>query len=256
MFVITGGSQGIGAALALNLARHTHHQVLIIGRNQAHLNRIATHHSHIKTCQADVSTPSGRDNMLQALASCEHIDALVHNAGVIEPIAPIKTLPAHAWEHILQVNLSAPFFLTQALYTKLIGGRVLHIGSGAAYFPIQGWAPYCVSKAGLSMLSRMWHLECPEIASASVMPGIVATDMQAAIRHAAHQHPDKKQFFQDLYDKHQLITPETVASFLTWLLITIDKTRFVSQEWDIYDTSHHTEWLEPPQQVVPIHEGA
>jgi benzil reductase ((S)-benzoin forming) len=251
MFVITGGSRGIGAALAKNLAAKNH-AVLIIGRDKATLAAVAEHNQHIQICVADVASATGRDNLLKHLEKQIKITALIHNAGMIEPIAPMQTLTPEAWHTILNINLNAPFFLTQALYPQLINARVLHIGSGAAHFPVQGWAPYCVSKAGLAMLTRTWQLECPDMATASVMPGIVKTDMQAHIRAAKHQDPDKQQFFQDLYHNNQLITSETVASFLTWLLLNTNKTRYVSQEWDIYDTSHHVEWLKSPHQVPAL----
>ncbi len=253
MFVITGGSRGIGAALAKNLSKQGNN-VLIVGRDKQTLLEVAKHAPTIEICVADVSEAKGQHNILERLSKLDKIQGLIHNAGVIEPIESIKTLNHKAWQHVMDINLNAPFFLTQALYPKLIGGRVLHIGSGAAYFPIQGWAPYCVSKAGLAMLTQSFQLECPDMATASVMPGIVATEMQAEIRRSQGQHPEKKQFFQDLYDNNQLITPETVASFLTWLLLNIDETRYVSREWDIYDASHHVEWLKPPHQVPALNQ--
>ncbi len=251
MFVITGGSRGIGKALAKKLVSRGN-TVLIIGRNETTLRAVAAENSRLEYCVADVATAEGRCNLLNHLKPVDSIQGLIHNAGTIKPITSMKNLTEEAWIHVMNVNLNAPFFLTQALIQKLIKGRVLHIGSGAAHFPVQGWAPYCVSKAGLAMLTRAWQLECPDIATASVMPGIVATEMQAHIRAAEHQNPDKQQFFQDLYDNNTLITPDTVASFLAWLLLNTDKKRYVSQEWDIYDTSHHKEWLKPPHQVPAL----
>lgn len=251
MFVITGGSRGIGAALAKSLAE-ANHTVLIVGRNPETLEAVTQCSPLIQSFCADVSTTAGRAQLVEHLTPHEHIKALVHNAGAIDPIAPIQTLSNDAWCNIMETNLNAPLFLTQALIPKLVGQRVLHIGSGAAYFPVQGWAPYCVSKAGLAMLTRCWQLECPDIATASVMPGIIATEMQAHIRHAEHMAPEKRKFFQDLHDNNQLITPETVACFLTWLLLTIDEKRYVSQEWDIYETKHHVEWLKPPHSVPAL----
>jgi benzil reductase ((S)-benzoin forming) len=248
MFIITGGSRGIGAALAASLAQ-AKQTVLIIGRSEATLQAVAEASTHIQCLCADVASKEGRDSIKNHLKNTSKIKGLIHNAGMIEPIQSIKTLPEKAWRDIMTTNLDAPFLLTQALHTQLIGGRVLHIGSAVAYFPVQGWTPYCVSKAGLAMLTQCLQLECPEIATASVMPGIVATHMQATIRASDDQAPDKRQFFQDLKDKQQLITPETVASFLTWLLLKTEQSRYIAKEWDIYDTSHHVEWLKNPHRV-------
>lgn len=250
MFVITGGSRGIGAALATHLACNNH-PVLIIGRDEKTLQAVAHNQEYIQILEADVATTEGRETITNHLKP-KNITTLIHNAGVIEPMAPITDINIKNWQHILDVNLTAPLFLTQALFEKLKGNRVLHIGSGAAYFPVQGWAPYCVSKAALAMLNRSWQLECPEVATTSVMPGIIDTEMQAKIRASQHLSEDKHDFFIRLKTEGKLLTPETVASFLSWLLLTTDKTRYVSQEWDIYDTSHHVEWLKAPHEVPSI----
>jgi len=248
MFVITGGSRGIGAALAQALASKNQ-AVLIIGRDQKALQTIAASSSYINLLCADVASSEGRDAIVTHLQNTPNIQGLVHNAGSIEPIQPMLSLSEHDWRALMSINLDAPFFLTQKLYKKLLGGRVLHISSGAAHFPVAGWAPYCVSKAGLSMLTRCWQTECPEIASASVMPGIVDTTMQAVIRKSEHLEPEKQHFFQDLKNNNQLVSAKTVAAFLAWLLLDINQTRYVSHEWDIYDTSHHAEWLPEGSQA-------
>lgn len=256
MFVITGGGSGIGRALALSLAESQKH-VMIVGRRQALLDETARHSTNIQTCCADISTRDGRTKMVHALQSVPSLEGLIHNAGVVEPIAPIGHIAETDWEQTMATNLNAPLFLTQALLSKLNKGRVLHIGSGAAYFPVVAWAPYCVSKAGLSMLTRACQLEfLPEnIAFASVMPGIIDTDMQAIIRHAKAMHPKKIDFFKQLYEKDKLLSVETVAAFLSWLLLMISSTEFASKEWDIYDKSHHPHWLKSPHHV-PYWESA
>ena len=249
MFVITGGSRGIGAALAQALAS-AKQDVLIIGRDKQALEQVTSSSPHINSLCADVASSEGRDAITTYLNSSPKIKGLIHNAGTIEPIQPMRSLNEKDWRALMSLNLDAPFFLTQKLFDKLVGGRVLHISSGAAHFPVTGWAPYCVSKAGLSMLTRCWQTECPEIASASVMPGIVDTTMQAVIRDAEHIAPEKQQFFQDLKNNNQLVAPETVAAFLSWLLLHVDAQRYVSHEWDIYNAAHHAEWL-PDAFPVP-----
>jgi len=151
---------------------------------------------------------------------------------------------------INKYNIDAPLFLTQLLLNKLSNGRVLNISSGAAHFPVTGWAAYCVSKAALSMLTRCWQLESSQIAFASVMPGIIDTSMQAKIRSAKNMSPEKLDFFKRLKQDNLLLAPATVAAFLCWLLLDIDTSNYVSKEWDIYDTSHHSAWLVPPN-IVP-----
>ncbi|MDF1827767.1 MAG: SDR family NAD(P)-dependent oxidoreductase [Legionellaceae bacterium] len=255
MFIITGGSRGIGAALAKALASRKQ-AVLIISRNQQALQSMASTSSYINFVCGDVATSTGRDAILSYLKinQITGIQGLIHNAGSIEPIQPMRDLDEQTWRSIMSINLDAPFFLTQKLLHQLKSGRVLHISSAAAHFPVAGWAPYCVSKAGLSMLTRCWQTECPNIPSTSVMPGIADTTMQDVIRDSEHLAPEKHQFFHDLKNNNQLVSPETVAAFLTWLLLDIDSERYVSHEWDIYDASHHAEWLpdSSPAPTLPV----
>ena len=251
MFVVTGGGSGIGRALALALAA-SNKSVMIIGRRQQQLSETAQGSPLISSCCADISTVEGRELVGAALQNAHQLEGLIHNAGIIQPIAPITAIDPFAWEQTLATNLNAPLFLSQQLIHKLKGGRVLHIGSGVAYFPVKGWAAYCVSKAALSMLTRCWQSECNDTAFASVMPGIIDTDMQGLIRDAQSMSADKAEFFNKLYEDNKLISPETVACFLTWLLIGVDERQFVSQEWDIYDKSHHHAWLTAPHTVPEL----
>ncbi len=251
MFIVTGGGSGIGRALAYALAKRSK-PVLIIGRREKELTDTAALSPLISTLCTDVSTANGRAVVGSYIKDRGHIDALIHNAGIIEPILPISVIGETAWRQAMGTNVDAPLFLTQLLYDKLTHGRVLHMGSGASNFPVKGWAAYCVSKAALSMLTRCWQLESKDVAFASVMPGIIDTPMQEKIRDSAHMESDKLDFFKQLKEEKQLLLPDTVALFLCWLLLDIDKSEFVSKEWDIYDTTHHHAWLVPPHQVPPL----
>lgn len=252
MFVVTGGSSGIGRALAFELAKRGK-DVLVVGRRRQELAETAAFSAHIHPCVADVTSEAGRSAILAALGPDQQLQGLVHNAGVLEPIMPITAIDAQSWQQVMATNVNAPLFLTQELLHRLQQGRVLNIGSGAAYFPVMGWSAYCVSKAALSMLTRCWQLESEKTAFASVMPGIIDTNMQTLIRHAECMDAQKRDFFKELHRSNRLVSTATVALFLTWLLLDIDKDSFTSQEWDIYDTSHHEQWLVPPH-VVPSFE--
>ncbi len=262
MFIVTGGGSGIGRALAQALALRGK-EVLIVGRHEETLLETAAFSPLIQYVCADVSSTLGRQQLNEHVQPVPVIHGLIHNAGIIEPISPITDISEAAWHACMATNVDAPLFLTRLLIEKLAGsrdktpgqwekGRVLNISSGAAYFPVEGWAAYCVSKAALSMLTRCWQTESATIAFASVMPGIIDTQMQAQIRAARHMNPDKIDFFKRLKQESRLLTPETVAAFLCWLLLDIDASEYVSKEWDIYDTSHHSAWLVPPNTVPAL----
>lgn len=248
LIVITGGGSGIGRALAQNLANRGK-RVLVIGRHSDTLLATAATSSLISICCADVSSTEGRQTIVSSLASTPHIEALVHNAGTIEPIMPIATIDEQSWQHVLATNLTAPLLLTQSLLAQLTTSRVLHIGSGAAYFPVSGWAAYCVSKAALSMLTQCWQLEYRSAAFASVMPGIVDTGMQTLIRHSHLMEASQVDFYKMLKQEQRLLTPEVVALFLSWLLLDTSVDSYSAKEWDIYDTKHHSSWLVAPHCV-------
>ena len=248
MFVVTGGGSGIGQALAHALAARNK-TVLIVGRREASLIQTAAFSSLIDYVCADVSTHEGRQAIMDKLSEEVTLDGLVHNAGIIDPISPLARLDEAAWRQVMATNVDAPLFLSQLLLDKLVNGRVLHISSGAAHFPVAGWGAYCTSKAALSMLTRCWQLESERVAFASVMPGIIDTNMQAQIRQASCMDPEKLDFFKALKQERQLLSAATVASFLCWLLLDSDKALYVSKEWDIYDKTHHPEWLVSPHSV-------
>lgn len=249
MFIITGGGSGVGKALALALAKRGK-SVLIVGRREQLLQETASASSLIKYFCADISTSEGLNSIKTCVDNIPQIEGLVNNAGTLDPTVAIKDMQLDEWRHALNTNLNAPLFLPQILYDKLVNGRVLNIGSGAAYFAIKGWTAYCVSKAALAMLTQCWQLESESVAFASVKPGIIDTSMQAIARKGVNMDPEHADFYKRLKQNNRLISPETVAEFLTWLLLDIDQNTYVSQEWDIYDTAHHHSWLKPPYQVL------
>lgn len=248
MFVITGGGSGIGSALALSLVQRGK-SVLIVGRRESNLQQIAAYSSAIEYVCADITTEAGLAAVSEYCQSSNQIEALINNAGTIEPIAAIKDVNAKQWQQAIDTNVSAVLFLTQALYAKLAQGRVLNISSGVAHFPLKGWGAYCVTKAALSMLTRCFQEEAQDVFFASVMPGIVDTAMQGIARSDVNIDKQQMAFYQKLKQENRLLSAETVAAFLTWLLLDVDKDSFKAQEWDIYAKEHHKEWLLPPHQV-------
>ncbi len=248
MFVVTGGGSGIGQALAIALAKRGQ-SVVITGRRIEALQQTAAQNDHITYIQADISHEEGRARLINYLERFKQLAGLIHNAGVIDPIIPITDIPLEQFRKVMATNVEAPLQLNQALLSRLKGGRVLHVGSGAAYFPVKGWMAYCTSKAALSMLTQSWQLECRDPAFASVMPGIIDTPMQDKIRHSSDMEADKLNFFKELKTNNKLLAPETVALFLTWLLLDVESKTYVDKEWDIYDNSHHRHWLIEPYQV-------
>jgi NAD(P)-dependent dehydrogenase (short-subunit alcohol dehydrogenase family) len=125
------------------------------------------------------------------VAEAEHrlggIDILVNNAGVIEPIGGLAQSDPAVWRRSIEVNLVGAYHTARATLPRMLEagkGTVINISSAAAHRPLDGWSAYCSGKAGLAMLTEAIALECADagVRVFGLAPGVVDTDMQAAIR--------------------------------------------------------------------------
>jgi NAD(P)-dependent dehydrogenase (short-subunit alcohol dehydrogenase family) len=185
--VITGASQGIGAAAARVFAK--------AGANVALLARSAT---AIQALAADIGAAAlalpcdiadataVEAAIAQAAAHFGGLDVLIGNAGTIDPIARLADAGPDDWGRAIDVNLKGVFYGMRAAIPlmRAKGGTIITVSSGAAHSPLEGWSSYCSSKAGAAMLTRAAHLE--EAANGlrimGLSPGTVATEMQVKIR--------------------------------------------------------------------------
>jgi len=115
------------------------------------------------------------------------IDAVVSNAGVIEPIGLIGDTDPAEWSRNIAVNLVGPYHVMHAALPVMLaqgGGTIVNISTGAAARPLEGWSAYCSAKAGLAMLTQALHLEYAArgIAAYGFRPGMMDTGMQEKIR--------------------------------------------------------------------------
>jgi NAD(P)-dependent dehydrogenase (short-subunit alcohol dehydrogenase family) len=122
----------------------------------------------------------------QALAHTwqrQHLDALVHNAGV-GAWAPMLETTAAQFDELMRVHLKGPFFLTQALAPLLAeGGRIVNVSTGLTRFSFPGAAAYAMMKGGLEVLTRYLakELAARKISVNTLAPGAVATDFNGGI---------------------------------------------------------------------------
>lgn len=257
--VVTGGGTGIGAAISLSLAS-AGHAVIAVGRRAAPLAEVAARAPAglVTPVPADVGTADGRRAVADAVARTgKRLDFLVQNAGTIGPIAPLGTVAEAEWRATMATNVDGPLFLLQALLPHMgAGSRVLHVSSGAAHSAIEGWGAYCASKAAFNMMYRVLAAELAPsgIAVGSVRPGVVETDMQAAIR--AGDFPDRSRFVA-LHERRRALPdgvasapppegglddPRNVGAFVAWLLLDTPAGEFSAAEWDIRAKEHHGRW--------------
>jgi NAD(P)-dependent dehydrogenase (short-subunit alcohol dehydrogenase family) len=191
--LITGGSRGIGRMIAEGFLRHGA-RVYISARKAEACDAAAAELAKLGPCvslPADVSTLAGAQALAAAYGAHEsELDILVNNAGAAWG-APYEEFPESGWDKVVDLNMKAPFFLTQALTPMLRKAatdhlaKVIHIASidGLSVNPWETYS-YAASKAGLIHLTRRMALRlAPDrIAVSAIAPGAFASDMNKEAR--------------------------------------------------------------------------
>ncbi|MGD8429508.1 MAG: SDR family NAD(P)-dependent oxidoreductase [Ectothiorhodospiraceae bacterium] len=233
--IVTGAGSGIGRAVARGLAETAELEVLCVGRRVGPLqDTAALDRQRLQPISADVASDEGRQRIVDAVGD-RRVRFLVHNAGVLAPVGPLSRVSLKEWRGHMAVNVEGPLFLTQSLLPALVGGRVLHVSSGAAHRPVPGWGAYCTGKAALHMLYRVLaaELDAEGVAVGSVRPGVVDTPMQELIREQTAESFPGVERFREMKARGELVSPEQVARFILALLTDLTTERFSEREWDI-----------------------
>ncbi len=214
LYIVTGASRGLGAALADLLMAPDHHLVCMARGSMSGLAERA----EAKGCALEAV--AALDASLAGLEPESVSEAcLINNAGTVLPVRPAdKLLPEEILASVA-VNLSAPMALTAA-FLRLTADwaatrKVVNITSGAAHKPYQGWSVYCATKAALDQFSRCVALEQGEHSRgariAALAPGMIDTDMQGAIRAVAPGDFKEQSRFLALKESGALASPEAAA---------------------------------------------
>ena len=196
--LVTGGARGIGWGISCALA-HDKWQLAIMGRKPeaAVHDRLARVHDtgvDVLYCQGDVGIASDRARTLERIESeFGSLDLLVNNAGVAPRVrADILDADEESFERVMRINLQGPYVLTQAVAHWMVrqkrdrpgfSGCIVNISSISAIVASPSRGEYCISKAGVSMATRLWAVRMAEfnIPVYEVRPGITRTDMTAGV---------------------------------------------------------------------------
>ncbi len=225
--IITGASRGLGAAAA-RIAAEMGANVVLNARTEGALDAVVTsiraEGGAALAIPGDVSTPEDcRALLAAAVERFGGLDALVNNAGIIEPIAPIAEGRLEAWTQNLAVNVLGPVMLTQAAlpYLRKRAGRVINVSSGAAVKVVPGWGAYSAAKAAINSFTNILAAEEPEITAIAFRPGAVDTAMQDVIRRdGATGMPDEfHKKFVNLFAGGALLPPELPGKALALLAL-------------------------------------
>jgi 3-oxoacyl-[acyl-carrier protein] reductase len=202
--LITGASRGIGRAIAIELAR-VHYDVMInYAANQEAADEAclavrmasANEGGRVATCRANVAEAGDRERLLrETREQFGRLDFLVNNAGIApERRTDLLEGTSESFDQLIAVNLKGPYFLTQAVARWMIEQRsseiddyrpaIVNITSVSAYAASPERGDYCVSKAGLSMMTKLYaaRLANEGVNVYEIRPGVIATDMTAGVK--------------------------------------------------------------------------
>jgi len=200
--LVTGGSRGIGRGICLELARQGFALAVNFAGNEAAARETVQLIAALENAppesvafRADVASAADRERLVdEVLARWGRIDVLVNNAGITSPgRRDILEASETGWDQVMAVNLRGPYFLTQRVAREMLQPRaglpgglrsIVNISSLSAYSPATNRGDYCISKAGLRMMTQLWALRLAEhgIRVFEVCPGVIETDMTAGAK--------------------------------------------------------------------------
>ena len=197
--IVTGGSRGIGRGIVLALAQYGWSAVINYRGNREAAEQTRSAFELLGASgvciQGDVAIQADRERLVQdTLARFGRLDLLVNNAGM-GPRQRVDILEVSevSYDEVMATNLKGPFFLTQLVAREMIrqvqsgqaqNPKIINIGSISAYTSSPSRAEYCLSKAGLGMMTTLWADRLAEfgINVYEIRPGIVATDLTSVVK--------------------------------------------------------------------------
>ena len=193
--IVTGGTRGIGAAVAALLAEHGA-AVVVSGRDAARLQHavqeLEERGASVHGVVADAAKREDADRLVEAAKErYGRLDLLVNNAGITRDGLLIR-MKDDDWDRVMEVNLRGAFLVTRAaakLMVRQRSGRIINIASTAGAMGNPGQVNYSAAKAGLIGFTKATARELAHwgILVNAVAPGLIETDMAAAIPAAARE---------------------------------------------------------------------
>jgi glucose 1-dehydrogenase len=221
--LVTGGSQGIGAAIAVRLAGEgadiVVNHYMQPEKAEAVKAQIESLGRRAVAIETNVGAPAEDVRLISdGVAALGQIDILVNNAGV-ERNAPFWEVTEADYDFVLNTNLKGAFFTTQAfvkyLQTRKTPGKIINISSVHEDLPFPHFTAYCASKGGLKMMTRNLSIELAPfgITINNVAPGAIETPINTALLH----DPAKLNALLQNIPLNRLGQPSDVSSAVAFL---------------------------------------
>ena len=195
--LVTGGSRGIGLAVSLRLGREGYALAVAARRSREEsreaLEALTAQGTPWIYLSADVGNHDDRLRIVaETVKAYGRIDVLVNNAGVAPQVrADLLEMTEESFDRVLGINTKGTMFLTQAVAKQMLAqektgrkrGTIINISSCSAAVSSVSRGEYCVSKAGMSMLTTLYadRLAPEGILVHEIRPGVIATDMTAGV---------------------------------------------------------------------------
>ena len=219
--IVTGASRGIGRAIALSLGEQKFAVVVNYAGNQQAAAEVCAKlevaGAKSRAIQADISLGLDRVRLVEeTLSSLGRIDLLVNNAGVAPTkradILSVTDADEASFDRLININLKGPYFLTQLVANQMAkqkSGKIVNITSVSAYTASTNRGDYCIAKAGLSMMTKLWAARMAEfgVNVFEIRPGVIETDMTGPVK----AKYDELIFEKDLTPIRRWGRPEDVA---------------------------------------------
>ena len=223
--IVTGGSRGIGRAIAEALAKAGFRVAIGYRERRTEADALAARiHAaggHAIALRTDVTVTDDAEALVKAtLDAFGAVDVLVNNAGIALPNVNIADTDAQQWERVLAVNLTAPFRMIRAVLPHMREkrrGHIINISSNASQRLPVGLGAYAVSKAGLEALTRVLAKEeGPNgIRVNAVAPGPIRTEMLE--EYFTKMGPERTQAFLNSIPLRRAGEPQEIAAMVAFL---------------------------------------
>lgn len=222
--IVTGGSSGIGAAIAAH-ARSTGSDVVVVSRTPGD---VGTH------LAADLTEPAGWDRFqsgLEEMLAAGDVTTvrLFHCAGTITPIGFAGEVEREAYRNNVILNAAAPQIIGAAFLDVVrrheVDATLVMLTSGAASSIYPGWSSYCAAKAAVDQWVRIVGAEQEQrrgVRVVAIAPGVVDTPMNEEIRATDEADFPRVDKFRDLHAAGELGDPDEVARRLWTVMETLD----------------------------------